>query len=77
MGHRARRSRRLATCSSWRSKFWSRLAKRRIPYEYREICPRVHDWRILNEEIPAFLDKLDKLDDLEPGREETAERRNR
>lgn len=42
------------------------LAKRRIPYEYLEISPRGHDWRILNEEIPVFLDKLDKLDGFEP-----------
>jgi putative tributyrin esterase len=40
------------------------LAKRRIPYEYREISPRGHDWRIWNEEIPAFLDKLEKLDNF-------------
>jgi S-formylglutathione hydrolase FrmB len=38
------------------------LAKRHIPYEYREISPRAHDWRIWNEEIPVFLDKLDHLD---------------
>jgi putative tributyrin esterase len=42
------------------------LAKRRIPYEYREISPRGHEWRIWNEEIPVFLDKLDTLDGFEP-----------
>jgi putative tributyrin esterase len=42
--------------------FLALLAKRRIPYEYREISPREHDWRIWNEEIPVFLDKLDHLD---------------
>jgi len=42
--------------------FLALLAKRRIPYEYREISPRGHDWRIWNEEIPVFLDKLDHLD---------------
>jgi putative tributyrin esterase len=42
------------------------LAKRGIPYEYREISPREHNWRIPNEEIPAFLDKLDKLDGFQP-----------
>jgi putative tributyrin esterase len=42
--------------------FLSVLAKRRIPYEYREISPRGHDWRIWNEEIPVFLDKLDRLE---------------
>jgi putative tributyrin esterase len=53
------------------------LAKRRIPYEYREISPRGHEWRIWNEEIPVFLDKLEKLDGFEPLREPAAERRNR
>jgi len=42
--------------------FLSLLAKRRIPYEYREISPRGHDWRIWDEEIPVFLDKLDRLE---------------
>jgi putative tributyrin esterase len=42
--------------------FLTLLAKRRIPYEYREISPREHDWRIWNEQIPVFLDKLDHLD---------------
>lgn len=42
--------------------FLAVLAKRHIPYEYREISPRAHDWRIWNEEIPVFLDKLDRLD---------------
>jgi hypothetical protein len=41
--------------------FLAVLAKRRIPYEYREISPRAHDWRIWNEEIPVFLDKLDHV----------------
>jgi putative tributyrin esterase len=53
------------------------LAKRRIPYEYREISPRGHDWRILNEEIPVFLEKLAKLDGFEPAREQGTGRRNR
>ena len=42
--------------------FLSLLAKRHVPDEYREISPRAHDWRIWNEEIPVFLDKLDHLD---------------
>jgi len=42
--------------------FLSLLAKRRIPYEYREISPRWHDWKIWDEEISVFLDKLDHLD---------------
>jgi putative tributyrin esterase len=48
--------------------FLMELAKRRIPYEYREISPRAHEWRIWNEEIPVFLDKLDHLDGFEPAR---------
>jgi len=42
--------------------FLTLLAKSHIPYEYREISPRGHDWRIWNEEIPVFLDKLDHLE---------------
>ncbi len=42
--------------------FISLLAKRRISYEYRELSPREHDWRIWDEEIPIFLDKLDHLE---------------
>lgn len=42
--------------------FLALLAKRRIPYEYREISPRGHDWKIWDEEIPVFLDKLDRLE---------------
>ena len=57
--------------------FLAVLAKRRIPYEYREISPRGHDWRILNEEIPVFLEKLAKLDGFEPVREQAAERQRR
>ena len=51
--------------------FLAVLAKRHIPYEYRELSPRGHDWRIFNEEIPVFRDKLDKLDGFEPVREES------
>ena len=51
--------------------FLMALAKRSIPYEYREISPRRHDWRIWNEEIPVFMDKLDALDGFQPiGNEE-------
>jgi putative tributyrin esterase len=57
--------------------FLEGLAKRRIPYDYRELSPRGHDWRIFNEEIPVFLEKLEKLDGFEPEREQGAERRNR
>jgi putative tributyrin esterase len=41
--------------------FLIELSKRRIPYEYREISPRAHEWRVWNEEIPVFLDMLDRL----------------
>jgi S-formylglutathione hydrolase FrmB len=57
--------------------FLAALAKRHIPYEYRELSPRGHDWRILNEEILVFLDTLEKLDGFEPLREEAVERHNR
>jgi putative tributyrin esterase len=42
------------------------LAKRGIPYEYREVSPRGHSWQVPNEELPAFLNKLDKLDGFQP-----------
>jgi putative tributyrin esterase len=57
--------------------FLELLGKRRVPYEYREISPRDHEWRIWNEEIPVFLDKLDKLDGFQPIREPAAERHSR
>lgn len=56
--------------------FLSVLAKRRIPYEYREISPRDHDWRIWNEEIPVFLDKLDRLEGFGSGLQETRMKRH-
>jgi putative tributyrin esterase len=55
--------------------FLLELAKRHIPYEYREISPRAHDWKIWNEEIPVFLDKLDRLEGFQPIREEGERRR--
>jgi S-formylglutathione hydrolase FrmB len=38
------------------------LAQHRIPYEYHERSPREHDWKIWDEEIPIFLDRLDHLE---------------
>jgi len=55
--------------------FISLLAKRRIPYEYRELSPREHDWSIWNEEIPVFLDKLDHLEGFGSTLEEHGARR--
>jgi putative tributyrin esterase len=56
--------------------FLQALAKRHIAYEYREISPREHEWRIWNEEIPVFLDKLDRLDGFQPvGHENANDRR--
>jgi putative tributyrin esterase len=55
--------------------FLVELAKRHIPYEYREVSPRAHEWRIWNEEIPVFLDKLDRLEGFQPIREEGERRR--
>jgi putative tributyrin esterase len=57
--------------------FLAVLAKRHIPYEYRELSPRGHDWRILNEEISVFLDTLEKLDGFEPLRKQAPVWRNR
>jgi S-formylglutathione hydrolase FrmB len=42
--------------------FITLLAQHRIPYEYHERSPREHDWRIWDEEIPIFLDRLDHLE---------------
>jgi len=50
--------------------FLTLLAKSHIPYEYREISPRGHDWRIWNEEIPVFLDKLDHLEGFDSALQE-------
>ena len=55
--------------------FLALLAKRHIPYEYRERSPRGHEWRIWNEEISVFLDKLEKLDGFEPEQDHAAGRR--
>lgn len=41
------------------------LADKKIPYEYREVSPRVHSWDFWNDQIQIFLDKLDKLPGFE------------
>ncbi len=38
------------------------LAGLKIPYEYREVSPRIHAWNFWNEQIRVFLGKLDVLD---------------
>jgi putative tributyrin esterase len=42
--------------------FITLIAQHRIPYEYHERSPREHDWRIWDEEVPIFLDRLDHLE---------------
>ncbi len=39
--------------------FVALLASNKIPYEYREISPRVHSWDFWDEQIPIFLDMID------------------
>jgi len=36
------------------------LAEKKIPYEYREISPRVHSWDFWDDQVRIFLDLLDK-----------------
>jgi S-formylglutathione hydrolase FrmB len=36
------------------------LAEKKIPYEYREISPRVHSWDFWDDQVSIFLDLLDK-----------------
>ncbi len=38
--------------------FVALLAEKKIPYEYREISPRVHSWDFWDEQIAVFLDLL-------------------
>ncbi len=39
--------------------FVAMLASKKIPYEYREVSPRVHSWDFWDEQIPIFLDMID------------------
>lgn len=39
-------------------RFVELLAEKKIPYEYREISPRVHSWALWDEQTPVFLDLL-------------------
>jgi putative tributyrin esterase len=34
------------------------LAQKKIPYEYREVSPRIHEWDFWDEQIPIFLNIL-------------------
>ncbi|MFN7997795.1 MAG: alpha/beta hydrolase family protein [Bryobacteraceae bacterium] len=36
------------------------LGEKKIPYEYREVSPRVHSWDFWDDQIRIFLDILDK-----------------
>jgi S-formylglutathione hydrolase FrmB len=38
------------------------LATLKVPYEYREVSPRVHSWDFWDDQIHIFLDKLDRLE---------------
>ena len=45
--------------------FVTSLAKLKIPYEYREVSPRVHSWDFWDEQIQVFLQKLAHLQGFE------------
>lgn len=47
--------------------FVATLAKLKIPYEYREVSPRVHSWDFWDEQIQVFLEKLAHLHGFESG----------
>ena len=36
------------------------LSDKKVPYEYREISPRVHSWDFWDDQVRIFLDLLDK-----------------
>ena len=40
--------------------FVAMLASKKIPYEYREVSPRVHSWDFWDEQIQVFLDMIDR-----------------
>jgi len=42
------------------------LAERKIPYEYREVSPRVHSWDFWDDQIDIFLDMLEKRPGFAP-----------
>ena len=37
------------------------LASKRIPYEYREVSPRIHSWDFWDEQIDVFLNAISRL----------------
>jgi putative tributyrin esterase len=45
--------------------FVTALANLKIPYEYREVSPRVHSWDFWDEQIQVFLEKLAHLQGFE------------
>ncbi len=47
--------------------FVAQLASLGIPYEYREVSPRAHTWDFWDEQIRAFLGKLDSLAGFDAG----------
>ena len=47
--------------------FVALLASLNIPYEYREVSPRAHTWDFWDEQIRAFLEKLDSLAGFDAG----------
>ena len=47
--------------------FVALLASLNIPYEYREVSPRAHTWDFWDEQIRAFLEKLDFLAGFDAG----------
>jgi S-formylglutathione hydrolase FrmB len=40
--------------------FIAMLAAKNIPYEYREVSPRIHSWDFWDEQIPIFLEMIDR-----------------
>jgi S-formylglutathione hydrolase FrmB len=40
--------------------FIALVASKKIPYEYREVSPRVHEWDFWDEQIPVFLDVFER-----------------
>jgi putative tributyrin esterase len=41
--------------------FIALLASKEIPYEYREVSPRVHSWDFWDEQIRVFLDMYERM----------------
>lgn len=41
--------------------FVQMLGEKRIPYEYREISPRIHSWDFWDDQVDIFLDSISRL----------------